>query len=380
MISILRLAWFYLRFHPWKTGLQVTAVMLVLAVPGILWTLARQGEHHLTERAAKTPLLIGSRGSPLELTLNSLYFRSDPLPPMKFGEVKRIEESGLGDPIPLYVRFKSQRDPVVGTAPEYFPFRGLRLKEGDGLGRLGDCVAGSRVAARRGIKTGDFVVSSPEQAFDVAGVMPLRMRVTGVLAESGTPDDDAIFTSLRTTWVIAGIGHGHENPDMEHAVPGATPTYMEVTDANVNTFHFHGNRDDFPVSALIVMPGDEKSATRLIGRYQSPENPLQIVEPDRVMSGLLDTVVTIRAFALAALALVGLATVLLLGVLQALSFRIRRREIEILHQLGASRWRVRMLLASDAAGVFFLGALLAAGLTLLASGFGPATIRGLMSR
>ncbi len=382
MSSVLYLAWRYLRFHRWKTALLIGAVAVALYIPGGLWVLAKQGERHLAARAERTPLLIGSRGSALELTLNALYFRSKPIPPMTYADVQAIADSGLGTPIPLYVRFKSKQDPIVATGADYFDFRGLTVAAGSPLTRLGDCVLGWRVAKQRGLKPGDFIVSSPEQAFDVAGVAPLRMRVTGVLAPADTADDDAIFVSLKTAWVIEGIGHGHDDVTKVH--PGGPDPeiteYNEVTAENVTSFHFHGKPDDFPVSAVIVVPADEKSATRLLGRYQAADNKNQIVEPSRVMADLLGTVVTVRTFALAALAVVGVATLMLLGLVQGLSLRLRRREIEILHHIGGSRWRVGLLLASEGIGVLIIGGLLAVGLTLLTSTFALEAVRYWLTR
>ncbi|MHC4711541.1 MAG: hypothetical protein ACYTA3_14335, partial [Planctomycetota bacterium] len=73
---------------------------------------------------------MGVKGSPLELVLNSLYFSADVPETMRFAEVQRITASGLAVPIPLYVRFHSLEDPIVGTTVDYFDLRGLRLASG----------------------------------------------------------------------------------------------------------------------------------------------------------------------------------------------------------------------------------------------------------
>lgn len=98
------------------------------------------------------------------------------------------------------------------------------------------------------------------------------------------------------------------------------------------------------------------------------------------MDDLLATVVTVRTFAMAAFAVVGIATLLLLSLVQALSRRIRQREIEILHHLGGARWRVRLLLASEGIGVLVIGALLALGLTAVTSTFATTVIRHWLTR
>ena len=60
-----------------------------------------------------------------------------------------------------------------------------------------------------GLGPGDSLVSSPENFFDLAGVYPLKMEIVGVLETSDSPDDLAVFTDLKTNWIIMGLGHGH---------------------------------------------------------------------------------------------------------------------------------------------------------------------------
>ena len=107
--------------------------------------------------------------------------------------------------IPLHARFQARGYPVVGTNLDYFEFRGLDLAEGRLVGLLGECVIGAGVARKLGIGAGDSLITSPETVFDLAGVYPLKMRVTGVLAFSDSPDDHAIFVDVKTTWVIEGL-------------------------------------------------------------------------------------------------------------------------------------------------------------------------------
>ncbi len=75
---------------------------------------------------------------------------------MQHNEAGRVSGNGLAQPIPLYVRFRSQGDPIVGTSIDYFAFRGLKLAAGRQMTRLGDCVLGSEVARRRGVGPGGF--------------------------------------------------------------------------------------------------------------------------------------------------------------------------------------------------------------------------------
>lgn len=391
MKAVLHLAWRYLAYHRFKTAVLVLSIALIVYVPAGLRVLVGQSRRELTARASATPLVIGAKGSPLELVLKALYAGGENPPPMRYGEVARVAASGLAVPIPLYVRFHAQGDPIAGTTLDYFAFRGLRLAAGRQMARLGECVAGAEIARRRGLKPGDSIVSSAETLFDVAGVYPLKMHVVGILAPAGTPDDQVIFTDVKTTWVIEGLAHGHQDLSRPEAAAGvirregahitggaAVVEYNEVTPDNIGTFHFHGDVSAYPITAILAVPRDEKAATLLMGRYQSSGETHQIVRPLAVIEKLLGTVLTIQNFVVAALVIVATATLATAALVFLLSLRLRRREKETLFKIGASRRRIAALMMSEIAGVIGLGVAIAAVLTWVTATAGTDLIRRLI--
>jgi putative ABC transport system permease protein len=387
----LYLAWRYLAYHRLKTAILVTSITLILFLPVGLRVLVRQSSEQLTARAEATPLVVGARGSPLELVLNTLYFRSDDPRPIPHAEAARITGGGLARAIPMYVRFKARDRPIVGTTLEYFEYRDLRIAEGRSLAVLGECVLGSRVASALGVGPGDHVVSSPENVFDLAGVYPLKMRVAGVLEFSDSPDDDAIFADLKTTWIIEGFGHGHADLARPESAAGvlsregnritanaSVVQYNEITPENIDSFHFHGDLVNYPVTAVVVVPPDAKASALLQGRYQADDEPLQIVRPTTVMDELLATVLTVQRFVVAGAFVVGAATLATASLVFLLSLRLRRREIETLFKIGGSRVAVWTVMASEIVAVLVAGVVAAGGLTLLTRQLGSVAIRMLV--
>jgi putative ABC transport system permease protein len=342
----------------------------------------------LTAQAERTPLIIGAKGSPLELVLNTLYFESDTPETIPFHEATRVWNSGLASAIPLYTRFRAQSQPIVGTTLDYFDFRDLQIAQGRKMVLLGECMVGSVAAQELGVKEGDYVISSPEGVFDIAGVYPLKMKVVGVFAPSGGPDDSAVFVDVKTAWVIEGLAHGHQdlsNPDAAAGVlrkegntivgNASVVEYNEITAENVDSFHFHGDRADFPITAVIAVPTDRKSGTILQGRYLGDDEQVQIAMPATVMDELLATILTVQNYVIAAVIIVGLSTLATAALVFLLSLRLRSREIETMHKIGGSRLRVVGILSTEIAVVLLLGLAFAAGLTALTSRFGAEAIR-----
>jgi len=382
--DVFYLAWRYLAHHRIKSTVLVASITLILFIPSGLKVLVNRSEQQLTARAVATPLLIGRKGSPTELVLNSLYFSTDVPERMEYGEVARVRETGFALPIPLYARFFARQVPIVGTTLDYFSFRGLRVARGRMMARLGECVVG----ARTGHEPGEYVTSSPETVFDIAGVYPLRMRVAGVLAPSDGPDDEAIFVDIKTAWIIEGRAHGHDDLKQSEILKRkgrnaianrSVREYQEITDQNVDSFHFHGDPATFPITALIAVPHDQRAATLLMGRYENPEERHQVVVPSAVLDQLLATILTVQAFVVAALVIVGAATLTTAALVFMLSLRLRKREIETMVKIGGSKARIASLLVAEIAGVILAGVVLAALLTWMTSLFGADAVRALIT-
>ncbi|NNK38384.1 MAG: ABC transporter permease, partial [Xanthomonadales bacterium] len=261
MTGALLLGWKYLAHHRLKAVILVAAVTLMIFLPAATRLLVTDSAEALTARADRTPLLLGAAGSPLELVLNTLYFHPEQPPSLTHADFEALRSTGLARAIPLYTRFRSRGDPIVGTALEYFEFRDLSLADGRWMGILGECVIGAAVAAKRDLAVGDSVLSSPETVFDIAGVYPLKLAVTGVLSSTGSVDDNAIFVDYRTAWVIEGLGHGHQDLQGPGGAAGvlnrtdelvtanaSVVQHAEITRDNVGEFHFHGALDTFPLS------------------------------------------------------------------------------------------------------------------------------------
>ncbi len=388
MNGVLYLAWRYLAFHRIKSVILIFSIMLIVFLPVGLNVLVEQGAEELTARADATPLLIGAKGSPLELALNSLYFETDTPERMTYAEARRLSETELAQPVPLYVRFRSREYPIVGTTLEYFDFRRETFSAGRAMAVLGECVLGAGVARQLGIGPGDTVVSSPETVFDLAGVYPLKMQVVGVLAPSFTPDDQAIFVDIKTAWILEGLGHGHQDlaaPEAAAAVlarDGSTITanasvvqYNEITPENIDSFHFHGDLSGYPLTAVIAVPVSDKSGVILMGRYEGADELSQIIRPRVVMDELLATVLTVQSFIVTAVVIVASSTVATAILVFMLSIRLRRREITTMMKIGGSRITVLSVLASEILAVLVISLILALGMTLLTAHYGSSFIR-----
>jgi putative ABC transport system permease protein len=390
----------------WHRGRSLT-ILLSLAItiwlPVTVRLVLDQFRREISERANATPLVVGAKGSRIDLALHALYF--DTLPPAAttMAEVESIENQSTANAaayaIPLHVRYRTQSRPgiqgavIVGTSPEYFEFRRLTVAEGQTISLLGDCVVGSNVATKMDLHPGDSILSAPRNAFNLAGDYPLKMKVVGVLTQSHSPDDDAVFTDVRTTWVIDGIGHGHQKLDTQTdsqlllkndndtgsvTANAAVLPYTEITADNIDSFHFHGEPASFPLTAILVVPETDKARTQILGRYSSSQATAQCLKPPEVIEELLSIVFRIEQLAWVCSIAAGIVTCLLLGLVVNLSVRLRESEMQTMFRLGCSRTTIAMLHGSEIVLLLCAASLLAGVTALITLRFAASILRSLL--
>lgn len=364
----------HLQHHKLQTGILGVCIALSVFLPVTTQVLASRYETDLTARARSTPLVLGTRGNDTDLTLCTLYFRQTRLEPVPFGQVQKIQDSGFGIPVPVNVRHTAREHPIVGVSAEYFEQRRLRAALGTLPLMLGDCLLGARVADSLGLGPGDRLSSDPTDVYDIARPPVLRMRVSGILPETRTPDDDAVFVDIATCWILEGAAHGHQDAEKMDgnkvlgkaggtvALSPAVKEYQEVREDNLDSFHVHGDEARLPLSGILVFPRDAKSATLLKARTNL-KSDYRIVVPTQVIDELMGVVFKVKVLldTFALFLIVSTGAMLVLQVL--LSMRLRAREMLTLERMGCSPGTVGRLYLSEIVLVV-LGGLAVAGMAV----------------
>ncbi len=370
MIGPFKLALRYIVYNWPKTLILVGCIFLTGLLPIGIRLLLEQFNQTIMARATATPAVVGAKGSPLDLTLHALYYKASITGDLFAEEITRIRETGLAEPIPISTRHTARKQPIVATTIDYFDFRELELQSGSYFAMLGECVIGSSIAQSLGLGVGDSLLSDRENVIDIAGLYPLKMKIVGVLAESRSPDDQAVFVDLNTAWVIAGLGHGHEDVtqsddkmkvlrrDSSNVVAtAAVLPYTEVTEENLDSFHFHGDPETFPLTAIIAVPRDAKSKVILEGQYLDHPS-LQFVIPQGRIEELMNMVFRIKLFFDANSILVTISTLMLLSLVIVLSLKLRQKEMQTMFRLGCSRGTIFMLQAWELTIVLMMALIL----------------------
>lgn len=372
MTDLITLALSYLRYHWGRSLILILCLSVSIGVPWTVFSVIQSFEQEMRARGEATPIVIGAPGSRFDLTLHALTFETPSPGIIPYRLVRDPDLRQRGNPIPLLVSKTARDFPIVATDPGYLQQRGLKLAQGTRALRLGDAVVGAAVAEALRLKPGDRLLSDPARPFQLDPAQPLELRITGILELSQTPDDRAIFTDLRTGWILEGIGHGHDpvteqpqallSEEDAHAVASeALETFIRITPENLHTFHFHGDPDTFPLTAILLFPRDRREETLLLGHLQGDES-IQVHRPAAVMRELISLMAHLERFIRwQQLFSLGVGA-LLIALIAVLSTRLRTREFETFHTLGCStltrlklqlgEWVLLLLVAVLLAAVF----------------------------
>ena len=119
-----------------------------------------------------------------------------------------------------------------------------------------------------------------------------------------------------------------------------------------------GDPAEFPITAVLVIPDDERANTLLQGTFLASET-LQIVEPGSTIQRLLTTILTVRRYVFVGLGLTAVAGLSMMILVFLLSIQLRRRELNTMLKLGATKGRIFLLLTTEIISVILMGVVVA---------------------
>ena len=349
-----------------RSVLALVTLTLTLSITLLLGIqyLRTEVKQSFTSTISGTDLIVGARSGQLNLLLYTVFHIGNATNNIRwetYQQLQRDPRMGWLVPISLGDSYRGHR--VVGTStqfPEFFRYgqdQAPDLRAGAWFSDTFEVVLGAEVARKHQHTVGNNITLSHgggRTSFSNHKDMPFM--VSGVLAPTGTPVDQAVYVSLQ------GLEAIHIGWESGVAIPGRTVTPDQAQ-----------QRDLTPNAITAVLIGvDRKIQTfqiqRDINRYSA--EPLSAILPGVALSELWQimgqfekALLGITGFVVIT-SLIGLAAVLLTLQVQ------RRPEIAILRAAGASPLLIAMLHVIEC----LVLALIACALAL---GVGAAAVAGL---
>ncbi|KPF76173.1 MAG: ABC transporter permease [Blastomonas sp.] len=216
---MIRLAWAYMRDRPLTVGLNALLLGIAVATLVLLLQFATQAGERFERDARGIDLVVGAKGSPLQLVLSSVYHIDQPTGNIPLGELARLRaDPGVGKAIPLALGDNFEGFRIVGSDSGLLDLYGARIAQGRAFARPSEVVLGADVARRTGAGLGQKFVGSHGLETDPDGEQGhdhAPFETVGILAPTGTALDRLIITSVESVWDVHGIAHDEHDDDHE---------------------------------------------------------------------------------------------------------------------------------------------------------------------
>ena len=157
-------------------------------------------------------IVVGAKGSPLQLILSSVYHVDIPTGNISYDSIKKISKNPqVKSAIPLALGDNWRGHRIVGTTIEYLKHYDADLLRGKLWSKDFEVVVGSLV----NLKINDEIIGS-HGLFDEGGEhSDHKYKVTGILEPSGTVLDRLIITSVNSVLDIHGQEHINDHDGVE---------------------------------------------------------------------------------------------------------------------------------------------------------------------
>jgi putative ABC transport system permease protein len=330
-MNLFTLVWNYLKAKPLNTALNILLLSLGIAVITILLLFNNQLQQKISENARGIDLVVGAKGSPLQLVLCNIYHIDFPTGNIKLSEAEKIAKNRMvkkAVPLALGDSYNGYR--IIGTSSAFMDLYKIQLEQGDWWKNDMEVTIGANVAVAMKLKLQDNFMSTHGLTQNGQAHDEQKFRVKGILKKSNTVVDNLILTTIQSIWKV------HDSHSEDHKIDD----------------HADENSRIFVPSSLVpgVPAGDSiREVTSLLIQYRSPLGAIQMprwVNNQSSMQAASPAFETARLFSILGVgvdAVKGFAYMLIfiaaLSIFIALynSLKERRYDLAIMRSMGAGR-------------------------------------------
>lgn len=314
-------------YKPMSTFLSILLLAFSIGLIAASFHLEKAFEKQIQSNLLDIDMVIGAKGSPLQLVLSSVLHIDNPTGNINYQQAQGISRSALiksAVPISYGDNYKGFR--IVGTTERFLTVYHATLQQGSIFKRADEVIVGALVAEKLHIKVGDKITSSHGLLEDATETHEDKLTVTGILKPVGNVSDQLVLTPLETVWKIH-----------EHAAMPLDESEREIT-AMLVTFK--------SPMGLLQMP-------RRINTTTNMQAALPKFELERLFGFMGIGFKTVAVIGLAVLLVSGLSIFINL-------YRIvseRKYELALMRTYGASRLQLLLVIFFEGLAIGILGML-----------------------
>lgn len=377
-MSLIKLVWSYLKARPLNTAINIILLALGIAMITVLLLFNKQLEQKITDNAKGIDLVVGAKGSPLQLILCNIFHIDFPTGNIKLVEAEKLAKNRLiKKTIPLALGDSYQSYRIIGTNQDYSALYHAELESGEWFAHPLEVTIGSSVAKLGGLKIGDHFASAHGLTADGHSHNEHEYVVKGIMKPTYSVMDNLILTQVESVWLMH-----EEHPDEE----AKTDSLYHEAEHDHHEEHEHEHvlvENPSPLVPSIARGDSTKELTALLIQYRSPMGAIQLprmVNAQSSMQAASPAFETARLFSILGVGmeiLMAFAYVLIvisgLSIFIALynSLKERRYDMAIMRSMGATRSKLFISILLEGSLLTLLGSvtglLMGHGIILLLS-------------
>jgi len=328
-MTTVNLVWNYLKAKPFNTLLNIFLLALGIAVITILLLFSKQLNEKISSNSKGIDLVVGAKGSPLQLILCSIFHVDFPTGNIKLKEAEKLSKHRLvKNAIPLALGDSYKTFRIVGTNLSYPKLYQAELASGTWWNNNLEVALGATVAKSLKMKVGDSFTSAHGLMREGTEHAESLYQVTGILKPTGSVVDNLILTNIESIWKV----HSHDSQQ-----------------GDISQSHIV---NDSPLVPTIEEGDSTKEITSLLIKFKNPLAALQLprlINEKTNMQAASPSFETARLFSILGVgvdALMGFAYLLIfisaLSIFIALynSLKERQYDLAIMRSMGASRGKL----------------------------------------
>tara|TARA_B100001939_G_scaffold3709_1_gene3510 strand:+ start:886 stop:2196 length:1311 start_codon:yes stop_codon:yes gene_type:complete len=369
-MNISRLSWQNLISNPLNTTLSLLLMTLGVGIISLLFLLNNQIEQQLQANLRGVDMVVGSKGSPLQLILSSIYHIDNPTGNIPYSEAIKIDNNSLVDlTVPLSYGDSYNGFRIVGTTHQYPELYEMSLNKGRLWSRSLEVVLGSTVAQIHQLKIGDTFYGTHGLIEGGHVHDEYAYEVVGIFNPSYTILDQLILTNTQSVWQV----HNHEVIEQSHEHQECDHEHHddEHSHEHHNCDHEH-HIEESTASGLelnTIVPEDAM-ITSLLVKFKSPIGLIQLPRKINETTNLQAAVPALEISRLTNLLGFGVQTINIIAfiiiIVSGLSIFIslynslkkRRYELALMRVHGASKWQLVQLVLQEGIILSVIGTVL----------------------
>jgi putative ABC transport system permease protein len=328
--------------------------------------------HHIQNRLSADgqgiDIVVGAKGSPLQLILSSVYHIDIPTGNIPYDEAQKwMKHPQIKTAIPLALGDNWKGYRIVGTTPDYMKHYGAKLARGQVWDEAFEAVAGSSV----GLKIGDEFTGAHGLMEGGHVHEDEHYKITGVMKPTGTVLDRLILTSLNSVLDIHGLESIEEHEHHHHDHEEAHEDHKDDHHAHEHHDHGHEEHDNEesgePEITALLLTTKSPIANINLPRSINRESALQAANPALEMARLTSMLgLGSQSFAALSTILIAIAALSIFAGLAG-SLENRMGDLAVLRAVGYSKRRVFKIITCEGMMIVICG--LALGLIMGLGGF-----------